>query len=1352
MAVSSDRLNLSVAAVISEAGDLYATGEWVQAEELCRAVLGADTDCFEALNLLGMITGQTGRSGEAAELLRRAAGARPGDASVAINCGNALTDVRRFDEALGCYDRALEVDPQCPEAHCNRGNALRALGRLEEALASYERALAIKPDLAAACYNRGNALRELNRFDEALASYDRALELNPEYAQACNNRGLTLRALGRVTEALSSYDRALALSPRSVEAWFNHGNALRRLGRFDAALASYERALEIKPDHPWLRGSWLHAKMQLCEWGDLDAQLARLLAEVREGQQAVAPFTLLALLDSPALQRQAAETWMKATCPPDAALPVPRPRRSGARIRIGYYSADYHDHATARLAAGLFEAHDRERFEVVAFSFGPDVTDDMRQRLVRAFDRFIDVRTKSDREVAQLSRDLEIDIAVDLKGFTEDARPGIFACRAAPLQVSYLGYPGTLCAPYIDYLVGDPTVIPPAARAWYAEKVVYLPESYQVNDRRRQIADRSFKREELGLPRESFVFCCFNSAHKITPRTFDSWMRILTRTPGSVLWLLQDNEIAAANLRRAAAARGVSAARLIFAPRCPMPEHLARQRVADLFLDTLPYNAHTTASDALWTGVPVLTQMGESFASRVAASLLTAAGLPELIASTTEEYEELAVGLAGDPHRLTGIRERLERHRLTAPLFDTKAFTGHLETAYQAMYARHVDSGAVQAHCDHGDALARGNRFEEALASYQLALDIRPDHAAAWYRRGNALHELKRTQDSLASYERALAIQPDFAEAWNDRGVVLRTLDRLTEALASYERAIEIKADYAEAHYNRGNALRDLGRPREALASYERALEIRPELADACVNRGNILQDLGHFAEALSSYERALALRPDSAASHNNRGNALRHLKRFDEALASYARALEIKPDDPCVRSSWLHTRMQLCEWHDLDSYLTQLLDEIRQGRAAGRPFTVVGLVDSPALQREAATAWVRDACPESRALPGIDKRARHERIRLGYFSADFHNHATAYLAAELFELHDRARFEVVAFSYGPTTQDEMRQRLLKAFDRFVDVAARSDREIAELSRDLRIDIAVDLKGFTAGGRTGIFSFRAAPVQVSYLGYPGTMGAAYFDYLIADRTLIPPQSLQHYAEQVVYLPHSYQVNDRKRQIADRVFSRAELGLPADGFVFCCFNNTSKITPQIFDGWMRILSRVPGSVLWLLAESPTAQANLRREAKARGVGDERLIFAPRWPLPEHLARQRTAGLFLDTLPYNAHTTASDALWAGLPVLTRMGESFAGRVAASLLGAVGLPELITTTREQYEELAIELARSAERLKAVREQLHRNRLQAPLFHTPLCTRHLEIAYGQIYERYLAGLSPEGLCIAAQ
>ena len=534
-----------------------------------------------------------------------------------------------------------------------------------------------------------------------------------------------------------------------------------------------------------------------------------------------------------------------------------------------------------------------------------------------------------------------------------------------------------------------------------------------------------------------------------------------------------------------------------------------------------------------------------------------------------------------------------------------------------------------------------------------------------------------------------------------------------------------------------------------AVASLDQAIALGFEHAGAWYVRGSALYSLHLFEAALESYDRALALAPRDARAHHNRGNTLIMLERPESALASYDQAIALDPDLKSAYGARLHARMQVADWRDFAPEVARLAARIERGEAASNPFAILASSGSASLQRQAAANWVREQCPPNGALPILTRRSRHERMRIGYFSADFRSHAISFLTAGLFETHDRSRFEVSAFSLGSDAPDDMRTRIAAACDRFLDVRRQSDLDIARLARNLEIDIAVDLGGFTRGGRPGIFALRAAPLQVSYLGYLGTMSADYIDYLIADDIIIPAAEQRHYAEKIVYLP-SYQVNDSRRRIAERRFSRAELGLPPTGFVFCCFNSTYKITPDTFDGWMRILRRVPDSVLLLLGGNGTLERNLRRQAHERGIAGERIVFGGRLPAPEYLARYRTADLFLDTLPYNAGTTASDALWAGLPVLTCKGEAFAGRVGASLLTAVGMPQLITGTYAEYEELAVALASDPRRLAGIKTALAGKLRTAALFDTATSVRHLEAAYASMYDRYQAGSPPDHIRIA--
>lgn len=668
-------------------------GRLAEAGAAFAAVLAIDPRHFGALVMLGMIAARQQDFPAAVEALTRAVAVQPESVEAHGNLGNALLALGRPAEALASYETAAALAPGQPLLRYNMGNALWRLGRLDAALAAYDDVLRQKPEFPQAHNNRGMVLKELRRLPEALTALQTASRLNPGHANTHNNIGNLLQALDRTVEAVQAYDLAIAREPANAVFLQNRGVALLDLRRMDEAAQSFEAALANRPETDFLLGNVVYARLKACNWDDLDQWFARLEQAVLAGARAINPFSLLTMLDRPALHRRAADIYAEAACPPPAEPPSTA-AGSGGKIRLGYFSADFHDHATAHLAAGLFEAHDRDRFEVYGFSFGPDLQDAMRRRLVAAFDGFVDLRGKTDAASAAQARAMGIDIAIDLKGHTQNSRPGIFARRCAPVQANWLGYPGTLGSiegrVLCDYIIADRIVLPPERAGDYAEAVVHLPQCYQVNDLRRPAADRSVTRAALGLPPDAFVYCCFNNNHKILPALFDSWMRILAAVDGSVLWLLEDNPVAAANLRREAARRGIAPERLVFAPRLRPAAHIARHACADLFLDTLPYNAHTTASDALWAGLPVLTCMGQSFASRVAASLLTTFGLPELIATDAADYEAKAIAFARAPERLQVLRRHIVETGLTNPLFDTARFTRQIEAAYAAMHARRL--------------------------------------------------------------------------------------------------------------------------------------------------------------------------------------------------------------------------------------------------------------------------------------------------------------------------------------------------------------------------------------------------------------------------------------------------------------------------------------------------------------------------------------------------------------------------------------------------------------------------------------------------------------------------------------
>ena len=609
-------------------------------------------------------------------------------------------------------------------------------------------------------------------------------------------------------------------------------------------------------------------------------------------------------------------------------------------------------------------------------------------------------------------------------------------------------------------------------------------------------------------------------------------------------------------------------------------------------------------------------------------------------------------------------------------------------------------------------------------------------------------YEQKKISEAALAAQRVIEIDPRNIDAYLMLSTCQKEQKQYEDALATCEIIIGIDPTNAQAHSNRGFALNKIKKFQEAIENFDRALAIQSDLPEAWLGRGDVFFNLKLYDEASTAYGKALAIKPDFPEAWLGRGHVFCELKRDDEAFAAYDKALTLKPELVGAEGIRLHTKMHICDWINFDIECAHLTSSVKNKKANTDPFAFLGISSSPDDQLQCAKLWIAEKCPPSQKPIWRGEHYRHDRIRVAYVSADFHEHATSYLMAGMFEYHDKSRFEITAISIGPEDSSEMRRRLRRSFDHFIDAKALSDAEVASRIRETEIDILVDLKGFTQDARTSVFAHRPAPIQVNYLGYPGTMGASYIDYIIADQTVIPDELRKFYSEKIAVLP-TYQVNDRERVISNKAFTRSEVGLPSQGFVFCCFNNKYKITPHVFDRWMRILKQVEGSVLWLLEDNASSASNLKKEALARGVGSERLVFAKRIPLPEHLARHKQANLFLDTLPYNAHTTASDALWAGLPVLTCLGETFAGRVAASLLNAIGLPELIATTPETYEQMAVDLATHPEKLADIKHKLAENRLTTPLFDTKLFTKHIEAAYTTMYERYQAGLAPDHIKI---
>lgn len=635
--------------------------------------------------------------------------------------------------------------------------------------------------------------------------------------------------------------------------------------------------------------------------------------------------------------------------------------------------------------------------------------------------------------------------------------------------------------------------------------------------------------------------------------------------------------------------------------------------------------------------------------------------------------------------------------------------------------------------------------LEKAAASFRNAIAVRPDCAEVHYNLARVLQELGENDDALSCYAAAIEHKPDYADAYNNLGALYTAKGNLNDAVAALRNALKLRPDYTDTYINLGNAFRDMGSNDTALAYYNQAITLQPDNAKAHFNLGLLRNEQGKKGEAIMALEHAIAYAPGYAEAHRELANILLGFDLRDEAMISFERAVSADPNDDLAWCAKLHQQAQMCDWEAVAAAADRIPS---LGKTA--VWGMLSLEDSPArhrLRSENAAATAGKNISRHLFMPATPKRP--EKLRIGYFSADFWSHAVMHLIVRQLELHDRDRFEVHGFAYREGVKDAMHERLVGAVDVFHQVHSLDDDAIAARARSAHMDIAIDLMGHTKGKRLGVFAHGAAPVQISYLGYPGTSGADFFDYMIADHITIPAEQRAHYSENILYMPHCYQPNDNCREIAPRAFTRADMGLPDDGFVFACFNSSYKITPEEFDIWMRLLTKVEGSVLWLYKSNRWAEANLRKEAEKRGIAASRIIFAEGIAVDEHLARQRLADLFLDTFNVNAHTTASDALWGGLPVLTRMGQSFAARVAGSLLHAVGLPELAVESSEAYEAMALELATNPARLAELRARLAANRLTAPLFDTESFIRDIEAGYDAAYARYLDGKTPDDILI---
>ena len=672
--------------LLDQALRLHQAGALDEAKPIYERILQAHPGQFHALHFLGLIHHQQGRHLRAEELILQALASAPGDADALCNLGAVYNAMQKSAEAADRFQEALAIDPALSAALNGLGNARFRQGRLDEAQAQFEQALRASPGYPEAGTNLSMVLQARGDLESAEKAVRDALQAAPGHPGCLAQLGSVLAAKGDRQEAVSAYQASLKTVPDNADSWYNLGLLLDDARMAGEALSCYGRAMQIEPLHGGAISVALFLRRALFDWDGAERLSQQYFQALEQGVGGLTPFSLTLEHSTAQQQRHCAELWARQF---SGIGKLPPAEKSGKnqpdddRLTLAYISADFYQHPTAYLMAGLFEAHDHSKFRLIAYSNGPDDGSAIRRRVMAAFDEFVDVSGWTSMKIAERIRADRVDILVDLKGYTLDAMTEVFARRPAPVQISFLGYPGTMGAEFIDYLIADDFVIPDGSESVYSEKIIRLPDSYQVNDRDRETAADTPSRTELGLPDQGMVYCCFNASQKITRQTFARWVEILNAVPGSVLWLLDPDPRwpAKDHLRSSAKDLGLAPERLIFAKKLEQKQYLATYRHADLFLDTLPYNAHTTASDALWMGCPVLTLPGDTFASRVAGSILAAAELPELIMNSAQEYRDMAIHLGHDKQDLADLKKKLARKRETCALFDTGKFTRGFEKA-----------------------------------------------------------------------------------------------------------------------------------------------------------------------------------------------------------------------------------------------------------------------------------------------------------------------------------------------------------------------------------------------------------------------------------------------------------------------------------------------------------------------------------------------------------------------------------------------------------------------------------------------------------------------------------------------
>lgn len=1324
-----------------------------QAIAYYKRVLTNDPQHIWALNNLGIAFNEKGMQPQALECYDKAIFLNPTVADFYANRGKAFLNSSKFDEAIRDCQQAIALDPTLPSTYYNLGLSLSQAQRQSEALDAYAEALRLNANYFEVLCARAQLHQTMKQHQRALEDWTSALKLQPDAVAALNARGVLLKEGRRWQDALKDLNHALTIDPLSVPTLNNRGIVHHELGLWDAALADFEKILSISQTYPQALNNQANVWLDLGEHAKaIDCYQRALVIKPDYGwAQFNLGLCLLQMGDMAQGWRQYEWRWRRDES-------AKNPRQFAQPLWLGECPLQGKT-LLVYAEQGLGDTLQFVRLIDRVLQQGAKVVLEIQVALKPLFDSWDDrvhlvVRGESlpdfDFQCPLLSLPLALGLSLsDLPSresyiSPDPAKVNKWRQKLGPSESLWVGLVWS----------GNPGLKNDLQRSMAASmllsalpkgcKYVALHKEYRESDRHvfEQYPDVLDFSEELVDFSETAALCSCMSLIICV----DTSVAHLSAAMGMPVWLML--------------------------PFNPDFRWLLNREDSPWYPSMRLFRQSTPRE---WQ--PVLKAVRSGLIQKISDSKAVQSRFLEAMhahqVGNLEEVENVYLDTLqvfpghADAWHLLGVlwaqrgnHSKAIEHFQTALLIHPQLIPAHFNLGLQLSRQGNVEGSVrafqqaallnskhAEAHFQLAVGLQKLGRSEDALRAYGVVLNLIPDHYQSLCNRGVVFHEKGCYEEALKDYEMALSIRSDCVDALSNQSVTLNAMGEYGKAWQACQLANKLSPSNPVVLHNLGFSLQGLKKSDEAIKAYREALSVRTDYAECWNNLGNAQFSLGQHQDSIESHSQAIHWRPDFADAYFNRANVWFVLKQFDRAIEDYEVARQLNPDLVFIQGTLMHARMHACDWKNFQSDSQALCESVRQGHRAITPFALLGLSDDPMLLKQSSETYACYKSP-SQELPGLAiKTAPADKIHLAYFSADFHNHATAYLMAELFELHDRSRFHVSAYSFGGSSGDRMRQRLVHAFDAFHDVREMSAREIVQLGRREKTDIAVDLKGFTRENRADIFALRAAPVQVSYLGYPGTLGMKTMDYLIADPTVVPESTYEAYSEKIALLPDCYQVNDQLRQVSVKEFTRKEMNLPDQGFVFCCFNNSYKILPDIFAGWMRILAKVPGSVLWLLKDNPLAVRHLQEQAVLAGVAPQRLVFAERMPLTEHLARHRLANLFLDTSPCNAHTTCSDALWAGLPVLTFPGNTFASRVSASLLRAIGLPECVQTDQFQYEAVAIALGNHPEKLNQLKQRLQANKTKAPLFDTPRFTRQIEALYEKMHLRRLKGLPPDHL-----